>query len=209
MNPKDIYFESVSKKIKETYEELGYGFSAFNKKEAAKDFLVKNIAPDATVTFGGSSTLKEVGILDILRNSGYKNFIDRDVPELKEHAQAAAFTADVFLSSTNAMTLDGILTNTDKIGNRVAPMLYGPKKVYIVSGINKLVTNREEAFARTANRAAVINNLRFGKQNPCVNTMRCMNCKLDDRICVYTTQIRGSFPKGRIHVVLINEELGF
>ena len=133
--------------------------------------------------------------------------------------QMEAFSADVFLSGTNAVTLDGKLVNTDGKGNRVTPMLFGPRKVILVTGANKIVKDLDEAFERIRQIAAPMNAMRsflksperqeFGKL-PCVITGKCVDCRHDWRGCNYTTIIEGALieDKGRINVVLIGEELG-
>ena len=212
MTPRETYFDNLKIKLEETYTSQGFAFSAFNTKNEAKEFIIKSINKDDKIGYGGSATLTELGIIDYLRDNSYANLLDRDKArdnEEKQNIQIASFSSDVFLSSTNAMTMDGILVNIDMTGNRVAPMIYGPKHVYIVAGLNKLVLDKEEAMSRASNKSAIINNFRFNMPNPCTKLLKCVNCKEESRICIYTSLIRGSFPKGRIHVILINEELGF
>ncbi len=212
MDPRDIYFKTISKKMSENYTVRGFEFSSFQTKEECKKFLLDSIDKNAKIGFGGSATIAAMDLINYFRENDYPNLLDRDTTDaaLKEQLQIQTFGADVFLSSTNAMTVDGQLVNIDKIGNRVAAMIYGPKKVYVVTSINKVVLNREEALSRASQRAAVINNIRFNvENNPCVKLGRCISCKEATKLCLSTSIIAGSFPQGRIHVLLINEDLGF
>ncbi len=212
MTPKEAYFKGLAEKMEGNYKTMGYEFSAFETKEAAKDFLISNIDKDASIGFGGSMTLNEVGIIEHFRTNNYKNLIDRDAAkdnDEKRDMQISCFSSDVFFTSTNAMTIDGVLINIDKTGNRVAPMIYGPKKVYVIAGINKLEFNKSDGSDRARNKASVMNNIRFGTNNACTKTFQCMECKAESTLCVYTSFIRGSFPKGRLHIIFINENLGF
>lgn len=212
MTPKEAYFKGLSEKLESNYKTMGYDFSSFETKEAAKDFIISNVDKDASIGFGGSMSLNEVGIIDYFRANNYKNLIDRDAAKDTEEKHAMhvkCFSGDVFFTSTNAMTMDGVLINIDKTGNRVAPMIYGPKKVYVVAGINKLEFNKADGSDRARNKASVMNNIRFGTSNACTKTLQCMECKAESTLCVYTSFIRGSFPKGRLHIIFINDTLGF
>ncbi len=212
MTPKEAYFASISEKLESNYKTMGYSFSSFKNKESAKKFLIENIDKESSIGFGGSMSLNEIGIIDYFRANDYKNLIDRDSAKDADEKHAMhikCFSSDIFLTSTNAMTMDGVLINIDKTGNRVAPMIYGPKKVYIVAGINKLEFNKTDGSDRARNKASVMNNIRFGTSNACTKTLQCMECKADSTLCVYTSFIRGSFPKDRLHIIFINDTLGF
>lgn len=165
-----------------------------------------------TVSCGGSMSLFETGVIDYLRSGKY-NFLDRyedglskdDLKKLYRNT----FSADVYFTSTNAITEKGELYNVDGNGNRVAAMLYGPDKVIIIAGINKIVENIEEAIKRNERVSAPANCKRLNRATPCVKVGHCMDCSSEDRICNEYTIIRRQGNKDRIHVIFLNEELGY
>lgn len=165
-----------------------------------------------TVSCGGSMSLFETGVIDYLRSGKY-NFLDRyedglskdDLKKLYRNT----FSADVYFTSTNAITEKGELYNVDGNGNRVAAMLYGPDKVIIIAGVNKIVENIEEAIKRNERVSAPANCKRLNKVTPCVKVGHCMDCSSEDRICNEYTIIRRQGNKDRIHVIFLNEELGY
>ncbi len=165
-----------------------------------------------TVSCGGSMSLFETGVIDYLRSGKY-NFLDRyedglskdDLKKLYRNT----FSADVYFTSTNAITEKGELYNVDGNGNRVAAMLYGPDKVIIIAGINKIVENIEEAIKRNERVSAPANRKRLNRATPCVKVGHCMDCSSEERICNEYTIIRRQGNKDRIHVIFLNEELGY
>lgn len=165
-----------------------------------------------TVACGGSMTLFETGVIEHLRSGRY-NFLDRYAEGLSEEdikkIFRGAFYSDVYFSGTNAITESGELYNVDGNGNRVAAMLYGPDKVIIIAGVNKIVKNIEEAVSRNERICAPINCMRLNKATPCVKVGHCMNCSSPDRICNEYTVIKKQRDKNRIHVIFINEDLGY
>lgn len=165
-----------------------------------------------TVACGGSMTLFETGVIEHLRSGRY-NFLDRYAEGLSEEdikkIFRGAFYSDVYFSGTNAITESGELYNVDGNGNRVAAMLYGPDKVIIIAGANKIVKNIEEAVSRNERVCAPINCMRLNKATPCVKVGHCMNCSSPDRICNEYTVIKKQRDKNRIHVIFINEDLGY
>lgn len=182
------------------------------KKEDALALVKEMIPAGSTVSTGGSQTLKQTGIIDYLK-SGPVTYLDRTDPTLsweqKKAVEKAGLTADVFLSSTNAITEDGKLFNIDGNGNRVAAMLYGPEKVIIVTGVNKIVETEEDAEWRVRNVASPPNTVRLNKKTPCATLGKCMDCNSPDRICNEFVWIVRQRDKGRMHVVIVGEELGF
>ncbi len=150
----------------------------------------------------------EIGLVDALKKGNYE-FIDRDAYEDKRAAMLAAYDADVFLSSANAMTEDGILINIDGNSNRVSAIAQGPRKVVFIIGMNKVCADVDSAMKRARNTAAPINAQRFGLSTPCSKTGACMNCKSPDTICCQILITRYSRHAGRIHVILVNDTLGF
>ena len=183
------------------------GYYAQDKQEAIK-MAVTRIEEGASVTMGGGMSVHEIGLVDYLKEGPYQ-FIDRDAMEDKRAAMLAAYDADVFLASANAMTEDGILVNIDGNANRVSAIAQGPKKVIFIVGMNKVCADVDAAMKRARNVAAPINAQRFNLQTPCTKTGSCMNCKSADTICCQFLITRYSKHKGRIHVILVNDTLGF
>ena len=183
------------------------GYYAENKEEALKKAL-ELIDEGSSVTMGGCMSAHEIGLVDALKEGNY-SFIDRDAYEDKRAAMLAAYDADVFLSSANAMTEDGILINIDGNSNRVSAIAQGPKKVIFIVGMNKVCSDPDSAMKRARNTAAPINAQRFGLSTPCSKTGSCMNCKSPDTICCQILITRYSRHAGRIHVILVNDSLGF
>jgi L-lactate utilization protein LutB len=183
------------------------GYYAATKEEALKKAL-ELIPEGSSVTMGGAMSAHEIGLVEAVKN-GYYNFIDRDAMEDKRAAMLAAYDADVFLSSVNAMTQGGVLVNIDGNANRVSAIAQGPKKVLFIVGMNKVCDDVDGAMKRARNVAAPINAQRFGLSTPCAKTGSCMNCKSPDTICCQFLITRFSRHKDRIHVILVNDELGF
>ena len=183
------------------------GYYAATKEEALK-IALELIPEKSSVTMGGAMSAHEIGLVDALKKGDY-NFIDRDAYEDKRAAMLAAYDADVFLSSVNAMTDDGILVNIDGNSNRVSAIAQGPKKVVFIVGMNKVCGDQDSAMKRARNVAAPINAQRFGLSTPCAKTGKCMDCKSPDTICCQFLITRYSRHEGRIHVILVNDNLGF
>ena len=177
-------------------------------KEAALQLALSLIPEGSTVTMGGGMSVHEIGLPDALKKGNY-NFIDRDEMKDKRAAMLAAYDADFFLMSTNAMTEDGILVNIDGNSNRVSALAQGPRKVIIIAGMNKVCDDVDGAMKRARNVAAPINAQRSGLDTPCSKTGACMNCKSPDTICCQFLITRYSKHAGRIHVILVNDYLGF
>lgn len=183
------------------------GYYAASKEEAVK--LALELIPEgSSVTMGGAMSAHEIGLVDVLKDGNF-NFIDRDQYEDKRAAMLMAYDADVFLASANAMTEDGVIVNIDGNSNRVSAIAQGPKKVVFIVGMNKICDDVDGAMKRARNVAAPINAQRFGLQTPCSKTGSCMNCKSPDTICCQILITRFSRHEGRIHVILVNDNLGF
>ena len=183
------------------------GYYAKNKEKALA--IALDLIPEgASVTMGGCMSAREIGLIDAISEGDY-NFIDRDNYADKRAAMLMAYDADVFLSSANAMTDDGILVNIDGNANRVSAIAQGPKKVIFIVGMNKICDDIDGAMKRARNVAAPINAQRFGLDTPCTKTGACMNCKSPDTICCQFLITRYSRHAGRIHVILVNDALGF
>lgn len=185
-----------------------FGFSYVETKEEALELVKKMIHENDVVSVGGSVTLKECNILEYLENRKDIEYLDRyhcdDVHEVFRNA----FKADVYLTSTNAITLNGELYNVDRTGNRVAAMIYGPKKVIVVVGKNKIVNNIEEAIKINEELCAIKNNIRLNIDNPCVKVGHCVHCNVPTKLCRSYTVINYSESE-RIHIILVNEDLGY
>ena len=183
------------------------GYYAGSKEEALK-LALELIPENSSVTMGGAMSAHEIGLVDALKEGNY-NFIDRDKAEDKRAAMLAAYDADYFLTSANAMTEDGVMVNIDGNSNRVSAIAQGPKHVLVIVGMNKICVDVDAAMKRARNVAAPINAQRFGLNTPCAKTGSCMNCKSPDTICCQFLITRYSRHEGRIHVILINDSLGF
>ncbi len=183
------------------------GYYASSREEALR-IALELIPEGSSVTMGGAMSAHEIGLVDALKNGNYQ-FIDRDAYEDKRAAMLAAYDADVFLSSANAITSDGVMVNIDGNSNRVSAIAQGPKKVVFIVGMNKVCGDVDGAIKRARNVAAPINAQRFGLSTPCSKTGACMNCKSPDTICCQILITRYSRHTDRIHVILVNDNLGF
>ncbi len=183
------------------------GYYAASAEEALQTALTL-IPEGSAVTMGGGMSVHEIGLVKALKAGNY-NFIDRDECEDKRAAMLMAYDADVFLASANAMTQDGVLVNIDGNANRVSAIAQGPRKVILIVGMNKVCDDVDGAMKRARNVAAPINAQRFGLNTPCAKTGACMNCKSPDTICCQFLITRFSRHPGRIHVILVGENLGF
>ena len=183
------------------------GYWAADKEEALK--LALELIPEgSSVTMGGAMSAHEIGLVEALKKGNY-NFIDRDEADDPRAAMLAAYDADVFLSSVNAMTQDGILINIDGNANRVSAIAQGPRKVVFIVGMNKVCDDLDGAMKRARNVAAPINAQRFEINTPCKKTGKCMDCKSPDTICCQFLITRFERHPGRAHVILVNDALGF
>ncbi len=190
--------------------------------EEAKALALSLIPEGSVCASGGSVTLAETGILDAVKNGNY-TYIDRMLPELtqeqKEEAMRAAFSADVYLASANAITEDGEIYNVDGNSNRVAALIYGPKSVVIVAGVNKLVKDLDEAVLRVKTIAAPKNAKRLSCDTPCAKLGHCISlaknggmtngCKTPARICANFTVMAYQRHASRVKVILVGENLGY
>lgn len=186
------------------------GYYCENAQKAGE--LIQSLIPaHATVTWGGSETLVEAGIMEVLKEGDYI-LLDRKAaktPEESRELYGKIVTADYFLTGTNAITLDGELINVDGVGNRVACLITGPRHVLVVAGMNKTAVTEEDGIRRVRNIAAPPNSIRVGANTPCSKTGVCGNCQSPDCICCQTVITRRSREKDRITVILIGESYGF
>ena len=186
------------------------GFYCATAEEAVKK-VSELIADGSSVTWGGTMTVRDIGIPQYLKDRGTLQLLDRDLAVTPEETQAIylkAFSSDVYLSSANAISEDGVIVNIDGNGNRVAAITWGPKKVIFIVGMNKVAQNVEAALARARSTAAPINAARFDIKTPCKTDGVCHNCNSPQSICNYVHFLRNS-PRGRHVVVLVGENLGY
>ena len=183
------------------------GYYAENREDALK--IALGLIPEgSSVSMGGAMSAFEIGLVDALKSGNY-NFIDRATFADRRDAAIAAYGADVFLSSVNAMTEDGVLVNIDGNSNRVSAIAYGPKKIVMIVGMNKICADLDSAMKRARNVAAPTNAQRFGLNTPCSRTGACVDCKSPDTICCQFLITRYSRHEGRINVIIVNDSLGF
>ncbi len=182
------------------------GYYAEDKEAALKQAL-ELIEENSTISMGGCMSAHEIGLVQALQEGNYQ-YLDRSKMEPRE-GLLAAYDSDVFLSSANAMTSDGILVNIDGNSNRVSCIAQGPKKVIFIVGMNKVCADLDSAMKRARNVAAPINAQRFEVKTPCKETGKCFDCKSPDTICCQFLITRYSRHTGRIHVILVNDNLGF
>lgn len=182
------------------------GYYAENKDAALRQALAL-IPEGSTVGKGGCMSAYEIGLVDALQKGNY-NYLDRDKMDARE-GFLAAIDADVFLTSVNAMTDDGILVNIDGNANRVSCIAHGPRKVIFIVGMNKVCGDLDHAMKRARNVAAPINAMRFDVNTPCKKTGKCYDCKTPDTICCQFLITRYSKHKDRMHLILVNDDLGF
>ncbi|MGQ9778351.1 MAG: lactate utilization protein [Bacillota bacterium] len=179
--------------------------------EEAREYILSRIPDGATVGYGGSRTLVEIGIIEALRQRKVE-LLDRGRSDLPAVAKAdyerRALTADIFLSGINALSADGRLVFIDCYGNRVAPILFGPARVLLVAGVNKIEPDLTAALRRAKEVAAPMNAHRLGRGTPCTQTGRCHDCRHEGRICSYTVVVDRAPRPGRLEVVLVGETLG-
>ncbi len=209
-NQKRFYATLAENIISEMAKRNIEGYYVATKEEATQKAL-SFLKEGMTISWGGSMTLSEIGLLDALKEKNCYNLLDRsqvspdEVPDLYRKA----FFADTYLMSSNAITLKGELVNIDGTGNRVAALIYGPNQVIIIAGMNKVVTDEIAARERIHNIASPINAIRLNKKTPCALTGTCHNCLSPDCICMQTVITRNSRDQGRIKVILVGENLGY
>lgn len=182
------------------------GYYAEDKEAALKQAL-ELIEENSTISMGGCMSAHEIGLVQALQEGNYQ-YLDRSKMEPRE-GLLAAYDSDVFLSSANAMTSDGILVNIDGNSNRVSCIAQGPKKVIFIVGMNKVCADLDSAMKRARNVAAPTNAQRFDVKTPCKETGKCFDCKSPDTICCQFLITRYSRHTDRIHVILVNDTIGY
>ena len=211
MNPKLNNYENLASTVIKNMEKRGMqGYFVQDKSEALD--LLKSLVPEgATIGYGGSVSLTEIGALDAFSTDKYR-LMRRENAKTQEETEnifKEILFCDCFLMSSNAITIDGQLINVDGRGNRVCFLEYGPKSVIIVCGMNKIVSDIESAIKRIKTVAAPMNAVRLNRSTPCSKTGICGDCQSPDCICANTVITRRSHINGRIKVILVGEELGY
>jgi len=213
--PIEHFWQIRLKAVKEALE--ANHFEVFLAKDVAeaKTIVKEQILPATgakSVSWGGSMTFLATGLYDEIKKMPGLEILDtfdRSKPSVENmEIRRRSLLVDLFITGTNALTEGGILVNLDMIGNRACAINFGPKHVVILVGRNKIVSELDDAMYRIKNQAAPLNAMRLEKKTPCVKTSCCEDCKSPDRICNVWTITEKSFPKGRIRVVLINQDLG-
>ncbi|MDR1243139.1 MAG: lactate utilization protein [Deltaproteobacteria bacterium] len=204
--------ETLGKRAVAALEKNHFTAVYFPDRQSAVTHILSLVPEGASVGIGGSQTERALGLAVKLEQQGciiHDHGRPDLTPEERDAARLKQLCADVFISSSNAVTLTGELVNRDGTGNRVAAMIFGPKKVIVVAGTNKIVRDPAEAETRIQRIASPLNNKRLSRPNPCVQTGECMDCHGRARICNITTIISRCPPLTDIHVFIIGEELGY
>jgi L-lactate utilization protein LutB len=216
MNPIQEYWQARLERCKEALEANNFEVHLAASAAEARRVVLEEILPKVeakSVSWGGSATFVATGLYESLRAHPEMTVIDTfDKNVSREEVierRRQALLADLFLMGTNALTESGQLVNLDMIGNRVAALTFGPKYVIVLAGRNKLVDDVADAMFRVKNYAAPVNAIRLEKKTPCAKTTACEDCSSPDRICNSWAITEKSYPKKRVKVVLINEDLGF
>ena len=208
---KELYYEKRAEILVKNLRSRHFDACYCATKEDALEKALSLIPQGATVGWGGATSAQQIGLMEALHQGDYCP-IDRDrcqTPEERQQAMTQAMTADVFVTGANALSLDGQMVNIDGMGNRVAAIIYGPKTVLVIAGMNKVEETLEKAVNRARTVAAPINQQRFMGDTPCSKTGVCGDCKSESCICNQIVITRHCRPVNRIRFILVGEELGF
>ncbi|MCI9068241.1 MAG: lactate utilization protein [Lachnospiraceae bacterium] len=211
MTPRESFNEKRGNTVVKNLQGRGFDACYCRSGEEAREKALEWIKEGSSVAWGGSMTIRDIGLTEAVNKGNYQA-IDRDAaetPEEKQKAAMDALSADYFLTSANGVSEDGQLVNVDGNGNRVAAIVFGPKYVIVVAGMNKVVRTAEDAMVRARTVAAPLNQQRFLKNTPCTLTGVCGDCKSPECICNQLLTTRNCRPAGRIKVILVGEELGY
>jgi len=209
--PKEKRNELLAAKIIKNLQHRHFDAYFCKTSEDAKKKVLEIMSAGSSVTWGGSMTIRDIGLPKLLKQQGY-NVIDRDEVNTEEEKRIAylkAFDCDFYLSSVNAISEDGVIVNIDGNGNRIAAITWGPKKVIFIVGMNKITQNVETALSRARSIAAPINCMRFDVKTPCHTDGVCHQCNSPESICNYIHFLRNSHPVKRHTVILVDEILGY
>ena len=208
--PKELAYEKRGNILVKNLESRHFEAYYCKTKEEALKKALEWIPEGASVGWGGAMSAEQIGLLDAVRNGNFQA-LDREAcktPEEKDQMAFACMGADVFLTGANALSLDGQMVNIDGTGNRVAAIVYGPKTVIAVVGMNKVMDTLDSAIRRARTVAAPLNQQRFQLPNPCTATGTCADCKSQTCICNQILVTRNCRPVGRIKFILVGEDLG-
>lgn len=211
MTPKEKAFATLAKTMIQNLKKRGMEGHYFDDSASLVSYLKETLPDDSVIAWGGSMSLGESGVMDMLESGKYQ-LIDRSAaktPEESRELYSRAVLSDYFFMSTNAITIDGELVNIDGSGNRVACLCHGPSHVFLIVGRNKVTSTLEDAIRRVHDIASPANTVRLGLNTPCSVTGRCADCQSPDCICCQTVVTRHSRQPGRIQVFLVNQELGY
>jgi len=213
--PVENYWQKRLSDVKKALEDNNFEVFVADNAAGASKIVQEEILPKTgakTVSWGGSMTFIATGLYNSIKDNPNMEILDTFNKSLsgeeKIELRRRSLLVDLFITGTNAITEMGQLVNLDMIGNRIGGITFGPKHVVILVGRNKIVSDLEDAMYRIMNYVAPANAMRLDMKTPCVKTSRCEECKSPDRICNTWTITEKSFPKGRVKVVLINEDLG-
>ncbi len=202
---------SILNKLKDNFEKRNIKVLIFKTFDEIKNYLLKEIPLNVSIGIGNSQTLKSMNLTNVFLNRG-NTVYDKELGENKDEVKflkKKALLSDCYISSTNAVSKDGRIVNIDHSGNRVAALSYGPEKVYIVIGENKITNTQDEAITRARNVAASKNAKRAGFNPPCVELGRCVDCMSNDRVCNIISIIEGQCEKDRLELLIALESGGF
>lgn len=211
MTPKETRNEKLATKIIKHLARRNMKGHFCRTSAEAIELILKLIPEGSSITWGGSMTIRDMGLTAALHAAERYSLHDRDTVATRGEAQEIyrmAFTSDFYISGINALSEDGVIVNIDGTGNRVAAITFGPKQVILVAGMNKVCRTAEAALARARSTAAPINAARFDISTPCHTDGACHNCNSPECICNYIHFLRNS-PGGRHTVILVDEELGY
>ena len=210
-DPKQMYYEKRAQVLLKNLRSRHFEAYYCPNREQALAKALELIPQGASVGWGGAMSAQQIGLIDAVKAGNYRP-IDRDTAETSQEREALmkqCFTADVFLCGANALSLDGQMVSIDGTGNRLAAIVYGPEKVLVVAGMNKVCDTLEDAMTRARTVAAPMNKQRFAVQTPCEVTGACADCKSEGCVCNQILITRNCKPSGRIQFILVGEELGF
>ena len=210
-SPKELYYEKRGKILVKHLQQRHFDAYYCPSKEDALKKALELIPEGASVGWGGAMSAEQIGLMDAVKAGNYRA-IDRSVcktQEERDQAMMSCMNADVFLTGANGLSLDGEMVNIDGFGNRVAAIIFGPKTVLVIAGMNKVEDDLEAAINRARTVAAPMNQLRFQHPNPCTGTGTCADCKSETCICNHIVITRHCRPVGRIKFILVGESLGF
>lgn len=212
MTPKKQAYKALANTMIKSFSKRNIEAFYCDSKEEAATLAMELMKDGGTVGMGGTETIKETGLIDRIKETPSLHFIDRDkatTPEKKKAVYLESFTADYYLMSSNAITIDGELINIDGNGNRVACLIYGPEHVIVIAGMNKVVNDVEAGIQRIGTHAAPPNAARLGLKTPCAAMGHCGDCHSPNCMCSQIVITRHSKYADRIKVILVGEELGF